>query len=687
MLSQSQDKPGKPEVTGRDVRNTALYGDIHEFFTKVHGPAFGKVSDAADPSPSPDGSQIAFTGFVWEKLEGVPEGRICIAETSTGKVTTVTQGPHDDKLPKWSSDGGRLAFLSDRIETGIFQLYVGKVDELAEAGPASASRENTAEYFHWCPTGTRVLIGMAGRGADKSGSEGSGAILSSEGEEGKGKEDSNKTHWMPDVESGDLDTAWRSLWLYDAIDGGTGIRQVNRPGTNVWEAVWCGDDKVLAIVSDAPGEEAWYTAKLILIDISTGDERVLYQSKRQLGLPVSSPSGGRVAVVQAVCSDRGVVAGDILVIDPQHPESPVTLDIGGTDATQLAWRDEDRLFFMGQRGLHTVGGEVSVKDENAVHELWVTSETCGRRYPQGSPLGAAGFVAVCESWTRYPEIALIAKDSYRTIVSFDHGGGQWLRQQLGPLQEVSWKAPDGLEIQGLLHLPRTATRPLPVVLNVHGGPVWAFRNRWMGIPAWVALFVSRGYAVLSANPRGSGGRGQKFAEMVYGDMGGADTHDYLSGLDALVDRGIVDPARQGVTGGSYGGFMSSWLVTQTGRFAAAVPQAPVNDWFAQHTTSNIPYFDSIFLDRKPYAQDGLYFTRSPARFAGRYPTPVLQTTGAQDRCTPWNQALQYHRALLEHGVESVLVIYPQEGHGVRKFPAYIDFSHRLLSWFNTYMPA
>jgi dipeptidyl aminopeptidase/acylaminoacyl peptidase len=170
-------------------------------------------------------------------------------------------------------------------------------------------------------------------------------------------------------------------------------------------------------------------------------------------------------------------------------------------------------------------------------------------------------------------------------------------------------------------------------------------------------------------------------------MGGADTHDLLSGVEAMIARGIADPERVGVSGGSYGGFMSAWLITQSDRFAAAVPVAPVTHWASKHTTCNNPDFDKAFLQADPYAPDGRYFTRSPLMYAGRYPTPVLQIAGALDRCTPPTQAVQYHRALIEHGVNSVIAVYPGEGHGVKNFPAYIDYSCRVLSWFRDHMPA
>jgi dipeptidyl aminopeptidase/acylaminoacyl peptidase len=139
-------------------------------------------------------------------------------------------------------------------------------------------------------------------------------------------------------------------------------------------------------------------------------------------------------------------------------------------------------------------------------------------------------------------------------------------------------------------------------------------------------------------------------------------------------------------GTSYGGFMSSWLITRTDRFAAAIAISPVTDWLSQHYTSNIGAFDRGFLQDDPANPSGRYFQRSPIMSAGRVRTPTLLVAGSQDRCTPPNQAIEFYRALREHNVESALVIYPKEGHGVRQLPATIDLCTRIVSWLGRFMP-
>jgi dipeptidyl aminopeptidase/acylaminoacyl peptidase len=390
-------------------------------------------------------------------------------------------------------------------------------------------------------------------------------------------------------------------------------------------------------------------------------------------------------VVEAVCSDRGLVAGDLLVRSGRGTQFQA-VHTGGVDVTYLAWRDEDRLLFSGLRGMDSVYGEYNAAS-GAVRELWSTDEGSGGRYPMAAPVGNEGaFALVLQSYKRYPEIAVVRDGTIRTVARLAHEGSDYLCRIGGRLETVRWKAPDGLEIEGLLVLPE-GPGPYPLVVLVHGGPILAYLNRWSMANQWTPILAARGYAVLHPNPRGSSGRGQAFAEMVYGDMGGADATDILSGIDALVSKGLVDAQRVGVGGSSYGGYMAAWLVTQTDRFAAAVPLAPISDWLSMHYTSNISFFDRSFLQDDPTNTAGRYFTRSPITYASKVRTPVLQTAGMLDRCTPPSQAVEFHRALLEHGVTSELAIYPGEGHGVRRFPGIIDQTTRIVGWFERFMPA
>jgi dipeptidyl aminopeptidase/acylaminoacyl peptidase len=272
----------------------------------------------------------------------------------------------------------------------------------------------------------------------------------------------------------------------------------------------------------------------------------------------------------------------------------------------------------------------------------------------------------------------------RTLVSGDHPGTDAMRDTVAERRRLTWTATDGLEIEGLLTLPH-GDPPFPTILSVHGGPVWGVQDFFPS--ASRALLFDRGYAVLEPNPRGSWGRGQTFASAVVGDMGGADAQDLLAGVDRVIDDGLADPARLGVMGGSYGGFMACWLPVLDQRFAAAVAVSPVSDWFSLRYESNLGSWATAFLGGDVDARFTHYRDRSPVFSAPLVRTPTLLTAGARDRATPMGQAVEHHHALRDLGVPTDVVRYPLEGHGVRDLPAAIDFATRMLSWFERFMPA
>jgi dipeptidyl aminopeptidase/acylaminoacyl peptidase len=437
----------------------------------------------------------------------------------------------------------------------------------------------------------------------------------------------------------------------------------------------------VAVVSEAPEEDAWYDAALVVVDLATGEERELVRSEVQLGVPAANADGTRAAIVEALCSDRTIVAGALLLVVPGSG-AVTRVDTGAVDVSDLAWIDRDRLFVAGLRGMESVFGVVDAASATFA-ERWSTADGSGAWFPAGRPLGDEAFVTVLEGLDHPPAVTVVRDGDPSAVATFAHDGTAHLAGAVGRPQRVTWTAPDGLEIEGLLLVP-DGPGPHALVVSVHGGPVWAYASRWPR--PMVHAVAARGFAVLMPNPRGSAGRGRDFAGMVVGDMGGADARDVLAGIDALVERGIADPARIGVTGGSYGGFMSCWLPTLDDRFAASVAVSPVTDWYSQHFNSNIGRWDAEFLAAEPTNAGGPYRDRSPVMFADRVRTPTLVTAGANDRCTPPGQAVEFFRALRWQGVETELAIYPEEGHGVRKLPTVVDFCTRMVGWFERFMP-
>jgi dipeptidyl aminopeptidase/acylaminoacyl peptidase len=659
-----------------DIRNTRLYGEAEALYNALRAPGSGQISDASELDVSPDGQSVMFAGTLVDRLEGSPSTRISEMNIASGEIRVLTFGPNADRLPRYSPDGRLVAFSSDRRKAGDFQLYL--LDPLSGAARPAPTVDGWVEYLHWSPDGKRILLGVAGRGADVAGVQ--GAISN------KGANEEVQS-WMPAVETGLEASRWRRVWAYELATNG--VRQISAPDINVWESVWCGNDALAAVISHGPDESLWYSACLHVMDVDTGTTRELYKTEHQLGCPTASPSGRHVAIVKAVCSDRGLVAGELQIVDTASGRVHAGYT-GGADVSYTEWRSDHQLLVAGHRGFESLVG-VFDTNSGAFTEAWASCEiTSGGRYMSVTGCGACGdCVLVGEGFQRAPEIAVIRQGEYRCVRSFDLGYAEHTRT-LSSVRRMCWNAPDGLEIQGWLLLP-TGAGPYPLVMIVHGGPVWHWRPVWLGRPGsagvGVLMLIRHGFAVFLPNPRGSTGRGLDFARRVIGDLGGADMYDCLSGIDQLVSEGIADARRLGITGGSYGGFMSCWLITQDSRFAAAVPVAPITNHVTERWISNIGEFVSLFLQDEYTNSGGKYFQRSPINHAHKVSTPTLNICGALDRCTPPEEAVQFHNALLANRVQSVLITYPEEGHGVRKWPAAIDFAARMVGWFEEHLSA
>ena len=592
---------------------------------------------------SPDGSRIVFAVSASFREQGKPiETRLWVGDVG-GELRPGEAGA----LPRFSPDGSRLAFASDRGHEGRLSL---RVDD-RELGEIPGSVED----IHWSPDGARLLVLAADLGADRAGAQSATKIQEA------GAEQQDPKVLRPAL-------FWRRLWLVDAATGDT--RDVTPEGVNVFEVGWTGG-KAVAVCTDEPSESAWYDAWVGLIDLDAPAVERVHTPKWQLQAPRISP-GGQVAFVEGFSSDRGTLAGTVNVLG----RGPIAPEL---HATWIEFADEDTLWVAGYRGAGTFAGRLSL--DGSYEELAGGELTLGPRYSPALAVSADGAraAATCESADEAAEVVLWEDGKRRTLTN--------LNAEVAPrLANIDWRAYrwssyDGLEIEGLLALPRgDVNGPRPLVVLVHGGPTGAWSWMFAPAPGLVQLLASEGYATLLPNVRGSVGWGPEFAEANLGDMGGGDFQDILTGIDALVRDGIVDDRRVAITGGSYGGFMACWAVTQTDRFAAAIPEAVVTDWVSFHSTTNIGQFDRLYLQADPYDAQGDYTRRSPVYHAGKSRTPTLILHGEDDLCTPLSQAVEFYKALVEAGCETELVVYPREGHGWTEREHQIDSWNRTRDW-------
>ena len=609
-------------------------------------------ADYLDCCPLGDG-RIACVTAIYDRLGDAPRRPIGVV-TAEGGLEPFHPGPA--KLLEPSRDGMRLAFAIDGV--GGDSLIIAKSDGAVEVEHKLADR---IEQIEWGPGDTDILLLVADQETDTTTLAGSTSSRSA-GDDGQ----PGRVH--------DEARGKRRVLIY-TLETGQMSETVDIAGT-IWEATWSGHDHVVGLWSADPSESGWYRPALIEIDLKARRHREIYRSNDQIGHLRGRSDGATTAFVEAVASDRGIVAGALMLLDTQSGaiQRMEALDF---DISSVRWREDRTLHLAGVRGLETVVGDFD-PEVGRFDALWSSAAaTFGAPLPVSRPVSKGRALAVIEAPNQPPRPCILEAGATTPL------GPEYTVTSCAEATGVSWPAPDGETIEGVLLCPKGVDGPLPLVFDVHGGPVWVWRPCWQGRLRSAPLLLALGAAVLLPNPRGSLGRGRDFAAAVLGEnggMGGPEMGDFEAAIDSLASRGLIDPLRVGLTGSSYGGYIAAWLPKLRPDIAAAAPISPVTDWFGQHLASNIPALEEIFLGGRPTDIPERYISRSPALSPNLAPTPTLILAGELDRCVPLTQALQLHRALSEQGAPVALVTYPAEGHSLRGPAGYLDSAARVLAW-------
>ncbi|MBI4304687.1 MAG: S9 family peptidase [Chloroflexi bacterium] len=626
-----------------------------------------RIRSLFDPQISPDGRAIAFvsgdsftsSGKVATKF---PKSRINIIADDGRSSRELTSGPRADSAPRWSPDGTRLAFLSDRDKDGQRQVFVlpmsgGEAKRITSV-EGSIPSPRSLNPLKWLSDGTKLAF----------------LLIDAEPPEEKERKESGD-------DGADFENRpkHQRLWTVDINTCETEC--VSPDGLQVWEFDISSDGaRAAAVVSDQPYEWDWYRSRIAVFEPGQGAARTIYQSSRQVAKPACSPDGKSIAFLSSTWSDRGVDAGDILVI-PAGGGAPRNLTEGHQAShDSIRWLSDTEIL----AGANVDGGSGLAKIDAVSGKsrwLWQAREALGAWSvtPDGTALAA-----VIGKLDRVREIYAARETK---------GALAWQRLtdnqsalsdiELPTVTEIQWRARDGLMLRGFLALPAAARNgPLPAVLLVHGGPTSACRASLEDCGRWALPLAGAGLAVFMPNYRGSTGRGVAFAELNLGDMGGKDFQDMLAGIDHLVAEGIADPDRLGVGGWSYGGFTTMWAVTQTDRFKAAVAGAGISDWRSFHGKSYLHTWDTMhYAGADPYDPEGPHVRFSPINYVKRVRAPTLILHGEEDGDVPVEQSFLFHRALKDLAVETQLVTYPREPHGPHEYRHVLDILTRTVEWF------
>ncbi len=408
----------------------------------------------------------------------------------------------------------------------------------------------------------------------------------------------------------------------------------------------------------------------------------------QIAVPRFSPDGKQIAFIGGLMSDQGSTGGDVWVVPASGSQTPtdITPNIDGTP-TWIAWTGPDNVGFVEDRSGHTLLTDytVSARTQDAQVDLGETSVAGG---PIKNAIGVSthGTLAFIKSGhSTPPELWAGPFDALKQITHLNDGATPPARTE-----SVEWTDPVTpgsstlFHVQGWLTYPKDydPSRKYPLIVTVHGGPSASAGASWAG-STWASL----GYFVFAPNPRGSFGQGEKFTAANKQDFGYGDLRDITSGMDAIEARLPIDKTREGLTGGSYGGFMTMFAVTQTTRFRAAIAVAGISDWKSYYGENSIDQWMVPFFGATVYADPAVYAKSSAIEFIQRAKTPMLIVVGDRDGECPPPQSFEMWHALRAENVPTQLVIYPNEGHGIRQPDHARDLEARELAWWTKYMPA
>jgi len=684
FTAYAQNAPAKAQVE-----------EVLKGLSRSHG--FGPVAI------SPDGALLAYV------RHGKDGSELVLAPfNDPAKVTRITSAKKDgtpcgDSDPAWAPDSRHLAFLSDCQSQGQQDVYEAMIGGDFGSGKPKIDVQRLTQakgevgYPAFSPDGGHIAF-LYVEGATRA----AGALAAMK-------------PWAGVIGEDGIEIQRVALADAHALKPVPPVFATPAK-LHVYEFDWSPDSKSLAYVAaEPPGENNWWVAKLYTQPLSSDPEagpKAIFAPAEstgalhglQIAVPRWSPDGKVIAFIGGLMSDQGSTGGDVWAL-PASGGEPVDLTPERpTSAAWITWGDDQHLFiselssgnsqlvrleFHGDR----TAAPVTTSFGAPVYSFPGTVGDGRFELSVSSTSDHSTFVFHASSFEHPPEIfAARAADKTATDLSalqqLTHAN-DGTEKVWGSSESVSWNN-EGFHVQGWLFHPRNYDpgKKYGLIVLVHGGPAAAAMSGWGGRGGLSGTaFSALGYFVLEPNPRGSYGQGEAFAAANRKDFGYGDLRDILAGVDAIIAKNpAIDPQRVGITGWSYGGFMTMFAVTQTQRFNAAVAGAGISDWKSYYGENSIDQWMTPYFGTSVYKDPAVYAKSSAINFISQVHTPTLVVVGDRDGECPAPQSFEFWHALRDEHVPTQLVVYPNEGHGFVNPEHRTDVLLRSLNWFAKYMP-
>lgn len=620
----------------------------------------------SDARISPDGKYVAYCVRPISREGEHKRGNIWLVDFEGEDATQFTSGPGLDSEPRWSPDGSQLAFVSDREKPGDPRLYTMPVGggEASKMQISDGKADGNASSPRWSPDG-RFLAWLV--------------------KEPETEDEKKRKEERDDARVADQDLKYTRLFVLDTLSD-EAVR-VTPERRQVVGFDWLPDNRRLVVaLTDTPLEDEYFLASSIEVYSRVGEQE---DSVLEVRGPVSdlccSPDGARIAYLGMSGNDG--IDGSVFVVPIGGWQARnLTEGYEGT-ASSLCWLPDGELYFSAYEGLFGALNRLSLDGEIEP----VLPEDYKRK---GSLQGPVTWSA---DGCRYATVRTSGTEAL-DVWAGETGGdlrrltrtNPDLEELLLPMVPLSWRGRDGLKIEGMLIYPADykSGERYPLIVDVHGGPAWLWSDRlhasWHD---WGQYLAVNGYVVLLPNPRGSVGRGAAFTRANFDDIGGGEFTDIMAGVDEVIDMGMADPDRLGIAGWSWGGYLSSWTVTQTDRFKAAVVGAGVTNLFSDQGQNDVPHMNDYYFRSNAYGDPIDFMQRSALYHVSKVVTPVLVLHGEADERVTAAQGRELFAALKYQGKTVEMCTYPREGHSFEERRHQLDLINRVLEWFDRYLKA
>lgn len=645
-----------------------------------------EIEWAEDPQVSPDGSRVVYVRRWMDVQSDRRRSAMWLADRDGKLHRPLTGAETDASAPRWSPSGDRIAFISSA--NGESGLHVRWMD----SGEAVriAQLPSTPRSLAWSPGGDRIAFIMQVKAKD--------ATRVEMPEKPEGAEWADPPKYIDRLiyrrdGGGFVDESYSHVFVLPA-DGGT-PRQVTRGDFNHQGPInWTPDGDALVFAGNR--HEDWrydpLNSEIYRLELAGEEIRALTDRQGPDGSPALSPDGGRIAYTGFDDAHQGYQVSRLYVMDADgdnRREIETGLD---RDVDDPRWRANGRgLFFLyDDQGVTRLAGTSLEGRVNVLAES-LGGTSIGRPYSGGSfSVSGNDVLAFNITSPSHPaDVALLDArrgGDARRLTRLNDDLLQY--RVLGRVEEIRYPSShDEREIQAWIVTPPDfdEEKRYPLILEIHGGP---FANYGPRFSTEVQLYAASGYVVLYVNPRGSTSYGAAFGNLIHHAYPGNDYDDLMSGVDAVLERGYVDPERLYVTGGSGGGVLTAWIVGHTDRFRAAVVAKPVINWYSFVLTADAyNFFYKYWFPGMPWDHLAHYMERSPVHYAGNVTTPTMVLTGEADYRTPMSESEQYYQALKLRKVDAALVRVPGASHHIAERPSHlIAKAQYILHWFDKHAP-